>query len=138
MVQMAAVSGTGDSLERVVGQRKVLLLVLLFPSLLNAPKSSLFLAEEEEKAVLFCLGYWWGCLGWKCKYLEKSFVLGILILSGSFLSGFSIWLQQIFQVHGSFFNVWALQNVLSGSIVSGLIAPLLCSLSLNTFFRGKG
>ena len=93
---------------------------------------------STQLPVLIFLGYWWGCLGRKSKYSEKSFVLGILILSGSFLSGFSIWLQQIFQVHGSFFNAWALHNVLAGSIVSGLIAPLLCSLSLNSFFRGKG
>lgn len=92
--------------------------------------------SSQIPALIF-LGYWWGCLGRKRKYSDKSFVLGTLILFGSFLSGFSIWLQQSFQFQGSFFNVWALHTVLAGSIVSGLIAPLLCSLSLNTFFRGK-
>ena len=95
------------------------------------------LGGSSQLPALIILGYWWGCLGRQTKYADKSFELGTLILFGSFLSGFSIWLQQIFQGHGSFFNAWALHTVLAGSIVSGLIAPLLCSLSLNTFFKGK-
>ncbi len=92
---------------------------------------------STQLPALIFLGYWWGCLGRKRKYSNKSFILGSLIFSGSFLSGLSIWLQNSFQVNGNFFNIWAFYTLLAGSIVSGLIAPLLCTLSLNIFFKGN-
>ena len=92
---------------------------------------------STQLPVLILLGYWWGCLGRKNKFSDRSFVLGFLILFGSFISGLSIWLQTIFQVDGIFFNAWSFYTVLATSIVSALIAPLLCTLSLNLFFKGK-
>ncbi|KGG14605.1 MULTISPECIES: hypothetical protein [unclassified Prochlorococcus] len=90
-----------------------------------------------EIPALMLLGYWWGRLGIKEKLTDNIFALGFLIWIGSFLSGLSIWFQQIFAFKGSFFNLWAFYTILAGSIISGLISPFLCSSILNFFFKGK-
>ena len=89
---------------------------------------------------LIILGYWWGRLGREDKFEEKFFVLGFLAWIASFFSGLSIWVQDIFLEKGSympFFNIWAFKTVLAGSIMTGLIAPLLCSHIIIFFLKRK-
>ena len=89
---------------------------------------------------LIFLGYLWGRVGREDKFEEKFFVLGFLAWLGSFTSGLSIWVQEIVlfrETYMPFFNIWAFQTVLAGSIMTGLIAPILCSNSIRFFFKGK-
>ena len=89
---------------------------------------------------LIFLGYWWGRLGREDKFEKKFFVLGFLAWLGSFISGLTIWVQEIFLVKGSympFFNIWAFKTVLAGSIMTGLIAPILCSNIITIFLKRK-
>ncbi len=89
---------------------------------------------------LIFLGYLWGRLGRKRKYTDEIFQLGIFSWFGAFFNGLLIWFQEIFLVKGAIlivFNSWALHTLLSASILNGLIAPLLCSLSLKMFYTAK-
>ncbi len=89
---------------------------------------------------LILLGYWWGLLGRKQKFFDKVFLLGLLGWLGSFISGIFLWLQNIFLVTEGklfFYNVWSFHTILAASIMTGLIAPILCSIILRAFFSGK-
>ncbi|AAQ00825.1 MULTISPECIES: hypothetical protein [Prochlorococcus] len=94
---------------------------------------------SSQIPALMLLGFWWGRLGTKSQYFDKTFTLGLLAWIGSIISDVSIWAQKIFFVDGNFliFNAWSFYTLLAGSIVTGLIAPLLCSFTMRTFFRGK-
>ncbi len=108
--------------------------------LLGLILDSMNLGTTTNIPALIFLGYWWGRLGKADKFGDKFFVLGFLAWLGAFASGLSIWVQEIFLVNGSYmplFNIWAFQTVLAGSIMTGIIAPILCSNIIRFFFTGK-
>ena len=106
--------------------------------LLGLILDSINLGTTTSIPALVLLGYWWGRLGKENKLGDKFFVLGLLAWLGSFTSGLSIWVQEIFLNQGSYmpyFNIWAFQTVLAGSIMTGFIAPILCSKIIRFFFK---
>ncbi len=89
---------------------------------------------------LIFLGFWWGRLGRKGLLIEKTFNLGFLAWIGAFLVGLNLWIQYLFFLKGEApfaFNSWALHTLLAKTIMTGLLAPLVCSWLLVVFFRKK-
>ena len=75
---------------------------------------------------LVLLGLWWGRLG-RCTRIERSFSLGLLALLGSALVAGSLMLQQwLWQSQ----DPAAWHTGLAQSLLTGLLAPVLCSLQL--------
>jgi rod shape-determining protein MreD len=81
----------------------------------------------SEVPALALLGWWWGRLGRKAPPIERSFNLGLLALLGAALQGGLIWLQQL--CWGAT-TVAALHTLLAQTLLTALLAPLLCSLQL--------
>ena len=81
----------------------------------------------SEIPALALLGWWWGRLGRKTPPLERSFSLGLLALLGAALQGGSLWLQQLWWGE---VNAAALHTLLAQTLLTGLLAPLVCSLQL--------
>ncbi len=76
------------------------------------------------------LGYWWGRLGRRGRPIEQSFILGLLALIGTFFLGFSLWAQTLFLQYleiGLVINYWGLHTLLAQAIITGLLAPMICS-----------
>jgi rod shape-determining protein MreD len=75
---------------------------------------------------LVLLGWWWGRLGRRSR-IQRSFNLGLLALLGSALLAGSLILQQ---------RLWQLQDpaawhtLLAQSLLTAVLAPVLCSLQL--------
>ncbi len=89
---------------------------------------------------LIILGFWWGRLGSQGKLIEGIFYLGLLAWIGSVAVAFSIWIQTIFLVKEStffHFHERAFHTSLTQAIITSLIAPLVCSLSLLHCLRHK-
>ncbi|MCP9892132.1 rod shape-determining protein MreD [Cyanobium sp. Aljojuca 7D2] len=79
------------------------------------------------------LGWWWGRLGRQGPPIERSFNLGLLALLGTALLGGSLILQRLL------LGAWmpaegpptpALHTWLAQTLLTALLAPLLCSLQL--------
>jgi rod shape-determining protein MreD len=81
----------------------------------------------SEVPALALLGWWWGRLGRKAPPIERSFNLGLLALLGAALQGVLIWLQQLWW---GGITLAALHTLLAQSLLTGLLAPPLCSLQL--------
>ena len=80
-----------------------------------------------QAPALTLLGWWWGRLGRRSPPIERSFNLGLLALLGAALQGGVIWVQQLWWggTHGA-----ALHTLLAQTLLTGLLAPLVCSLQL--------
>ncbi|MEO1003227.1 MAG: rod shape-determining protein MreD [Cyanobacteria bacterium J06638_7] len=76
---------------------------------------------------LALLGWWWGRLGRRGPPIERSFNLGLLALLGSALLALSLWLQQLWWGQS---GPGALHTLLAQTLLTGLLAPMLCSLQL--------
>lgn len=76
---------------------------------------------------LALLGWWWGRLGRRGPPIERSFNLGLLALLGSVLLGASLGLQQLWWGLSS---AAALHTLLAQTLLTALLAPMLCSLQL--------
>ncbi|MEX1316482.1 MAG: rod shape-determining protein MreD [Synechococcaceae cyanobacterium] len=81
----------------------------------------------SQLPVLALLGWWWGRLGRRGPAIERSFSLGLLALLGTALLGLSLWLQQLLWGQAS---AAALHTLLAQTLLTGLLAPMLCSLQL--------
>jgi rod shape-determining protein MreD len=81
----------------------------------------------SEVPAFALLGWWWGRLGRKAPPIERSFSLGLLALLGTALQGLLIWMQQLWWGGN---NLGALHTLLAQTLLTGLLAPLLCSLQL--------
>lgn len=81
----------------------------------------------SEVPALTLLGLWWGRLGRQGPPIERSFNLGLLALLGAALQGLLIWLQRLWWGEP---NVAALHTLLAQTLLTGVLAPLLCSLQL--------
>lgn len=104
----------------------------------------------SEWPVLVLLGWWWGQLGRRFPQFGRSFSLGLLAMLGALLLGLSLLLQFAF-AHAAGFDPglsitaggitprgWSpsvialagLQTLAAQSLITGLLAPVLCSLQL--------
>jgi len=81
----------------------------------------------SEIPALMLLGWWWGRIGRLGAPVERSFSLGLLALLGAALQGVLIWLQLLWWGET---NVAALHTLLAQTVLTGLLAPMLCSLQL--------
>jgi rod shape-determining protein MreD len=87
----------------------------------------LHLGQASEAPVLMLLG--WGRIGRRGVPIERSYNLGLLALIGSLLLGASVLLQLFWS--GQLPLVAAgLHTLVAQSLITGLLAPVLCSLLL--------
>ncbi len=89
----------------------------------------LHLGAASEVPALALLGWWWGRLGRRGVPIERSFSLGLLALLGTALLGASLLLQQ--QGLGALpLPLVGLHTLVAQSLITALMAPVLCSLLL--------
>ena len=89
----------------------------------------LHLGSASEVPVLALLGWWWGRLGRRGLPIERSFSLGLLALLGTALLGASLLLQQ--HALGALpLPLAGLHTLVAQSLITALLAPVLCSLLL--------
>ena len=79
---------------------------------------------------LMLLGFWWSSNETKRPPFELSLNLGLLAFFGTIICSFSLWLQ--ISLGKSFllspwFNGWAFHTLIAQSILTGLLAPMICS-----------
>jgi len=89
----------------------------------------LHLGSASEVPALALLGWWWGRLGRRGLPIERSFSLGLLALLGTALLGASLLLQQ--HALGALpLPLAGLHTLVAQSLITALLAPVLCSLLL--------
>ena len=89
----------------------------------------LHLGLASEVPVLMLLGWWWGRIGRRGVPIERSYNLGLLAVLGSLLLGASLLLQLYWA--GQLPLVEAgLHTLVAQSLITGLLAPVFCSLVL--------
>jgi len=89
----------------------------------------LHLGGASEVPALALLGWWWGRLGRRGVPIERSFSLGLLALLGTALLGASLLLQQ--HALGALpLPLAGLHTLVAQSLITALLAPVLCSLLL--------
>jgi rod shape-determining protein MreD len=92
---------------------------------------SLNLEGATQVPALALLGWWWGRLARQGPPIERSLSLGLLALLGSFLLGLSVSLQRLgFPLSGSLARLASLHTLLAQTLLTGLLAPMICSLLL--------
>ncbi len=78
--------------------------------------------------ILMALGFWWGHFGKRGGQIERSLNLGLLAWIGTAAFGLSLWIQiVIMQPQGDLTYAWGLKTLLSQSIITSLLAPMVCS-----------
>ena len=95
--------------------------------LLGLVLDGLHLGPISEIPALMVLGWWWGRMGRKGLPIERSFSLGLLALLGSAFVGLTLILQlAVFgELQGPVLYTW-----LSQTLLTALLAPMVCSLQL--------
>ena len=95
---------------------------------------SIQIGPYSQVPSLIILSIFWGYLGQRSSYINRSMKLGFLAWMGSMLYGMSLLIQFLFIPMDyrslSIYN-WGINNLLSQSILTGLVAPFLCSIFLN-------
>ncbi len=89
--------------------------------------------DVTQLPILILLGFWWGQLGRRGVLIEGSFNLALLAFLGSVLFGLSVWIQILFlnrELPQHLLNLWGIHIVLAQAIITGLLAPLVCSFLL--------
>jgi len=89
----------------------------------------LHLGGASEVPALALLGWWWGRLGRRGVPIERSFSLGLLALLGTALLGASLLLQQ-HALAALPLPLAGLHTLVAQSLITALLAPVLCSLLL--------
>lgn len=89
----------------------------------------LHLGQASEVPVLMVLGWWWGRIGRRGVPIERSYNLGLLALLGSLLLGISLLLQLHWRGQLPLLQA-GVHTLLAQSLITGLLAPVLCSLQL--------
>ena len=95
--------------------------------LLGLVLDGLHLGPVSQIPALMVLGWWWGRMGRKGLPIERSFSLGLLALLGSAFVGLTLILQlAVFgELQGPVLYTW-----LSQTLLTALLAPMVCSLQL--------
>tara|TARA_Y100001968_G_scaffold299009_1_gene309317 strand:- start:2855 stop:3358 length:504 start_codon:yes stop_codon:yes gene_type:complete len=91
---------------------------------------SLSLEGATQIPALMVLGLWWGQDNGRTDTKDLSLNFGLLALLGATVYGLSIWIQLLFFATfdgSSWLNGWALHTLLAQSILTGLLAPMICS-----------
>ena len=92
---------------------------------------ALNLGGATQVPVLVLLGWWWGRLTRQGPPIERSLSLGLLALLGTFLLGLSVALQRFgLPAPGSVTQLASLHTLLAQTLLTGLLAPMICSLLL--------
>jgi hypothetical protein len=89
----------------------------------------LHLGLASEVPALMLLGWWWGRIGRRGVPIERSYNLGLLALLGALLLGGSV-LVQLFWSGQLPLVAAGLHTLVAQSLITGLLAPVLCSLLL--------
>jgi rod shape-determining protein MreD len=89
----------------------------------------LHLGQASEVPVLMLLGWWWGRIGRRGVPIERSYNLGLLALLGSLLLGVSLLLQLHWRGQLPLPLV-GFHTLVAQTLITGLLAPVLCSLQL--------
>jgi len=92
---------------------------------------ALNLGGASQVPALVLLGWWWGQISRQGPPVERSFSLGLLALLGALLLNLSLMLQ--FALQGTPLEVLRLSGVqilFAQTLVTALLAPMLCSLQL--------
>jgi hypothetical protein len=84
----------------------------------------LHLGQASEVPVLVLLGWWWGRIGRRGVPIERSYNLGLLALLGTLLLLQLLWRGQLPLLTAG------LHTLVAQSLLTGLLAPVLCSLQL--------
>ncbi len=85
---------------------------------------------------LFFLSLVWSQYGLHNKKIELFFNIGLMAIFGTFVVGFSIWIQQIIfysTLRNNWFNSWSIYVLICEVIITGLVAPFLSSWLLLTY-----
>lgn len=87
----------------------------------------LHIGPVSELPALLFLGWWWGRIGRRGPQIERSFSLGLLALLGSLVLGGTLlaqfaWLGEAGRPQ--------LHTLLAQTLLTALLAPMLCSLQL--------
>ncbi len=85
------------------------------------------LGPVSQIPALALLGWWWGRIGRSGPQIQQSFSLGLLALLGTLFLGGSLMAQ--FALLGEAARP-QLHILLAQTLITGLLAPLLCSLQL--------
>tara|TARA_Y100001968_G_scaffold331684_1_gene387197 strand:+ start:666 stop:1178 length:513 start_codon:yes stop_codon:yes gene_type:complete len=98
---------------------------------------SIGLAYPSQIPALVFLGFWWGRIGSKGPEIKHFFSIGLLVLTGTVIAGFSFWLQIYlsnfdFQSN-SLFNAWSLKTICAQSFITSILAPLVSSWLLQRY-----
>ena len=91
---------------------------------------ALSISGVTQIPALMLLGFWWSSNETQRPPFELSLNLGLLAFLGTIICSFSLWLQ--LSLGKSFllspwFNGWAFHTVIAQSILTGLLAPMICS-----------
>lgn len=89
----------------------------------------LHLGQASEVPMLLLLGWWWGRIGRRGVPIERSYNLGLLALLGTLLLGASLLLQLLWRGQLPLLTA-GLHTLVAQSLLTGLLAPVLCSLQL--------
>ena len=89
----------------------------------------LHLGGASELPALVLLGWWWGRIGRRGVPIERSLNLGLLALLGSAVLGVSLGLQLHWRGELPLTQA-GLHVLIAQSLITGLLAPVLCSLQL--------
>jgi len=117
----------------VEGGRSGLLAGLALGLLLDALRDGLHGAGASLIPGLMLLGWWWGRLGRRGTPIERSFSLGLLALLGTLLLDLSLLAQWALAAPGRSWDDLAsagLHVLLAQTLLTALLAPMLCSLQL--------
>ena len=85
------------------------------------------LGPLSQAPALALLGWWWGRMGRRGPPIERSFSLGLLALLGSLMLGASLLLQLLWWGQ---LQEQALHTLLAQTLITALLAPMLCSLQV--------
>tara|TARA_Y100001968_G_scaffold333731_1_gene398808 strand:+ start:3298 stop:3801 length:504 start_codon:yes stop_codon:yes gene_type:complete len=91
---------------------------------------SISISSASQVPALMILGFWWGNEEGNNFQIDLSLNLGLMAFIGAIIYGLSLWIQITFiQALNAtnWFHGWAFHTLLAQSILTGLLAPMICS-----------
>jgi rod shape-determining protein MreD len=87
--------------------------------------------QGTQIPALIGLGWWWGRLGRRGPPIQRSFSLGLLAVLGTLLLGITVLVQRYGVIPpGPLPSLAAWHTLVAQSVLTGLLAPMICSLLL--------